>query len=337
MPARILRAIPLLSTLLAALLLSGCISTSGIEAVSAPERMYVIAAADTQLERGRQAILSMVGDYEVTFSFTETEALQPGYQLRDTKDSTAYELVLVAEESDTRIVLQHLLVHRAAGFVIKHWRQDWVYEAPARLEFTQDQTWQLRDIPAAVTGNAWTQCVYEVSDAPRYCGTGKWEMSEGVATWTSDAGYRPLPRREYTSRSDYNVLGVINTHSIVMDGWTHGQLNTKLVREGTQVVERIAQERGMNTYRRITGYNFSSGYEYWDKTAAYWQRIRQQWADRVQRHGGVHLVYPVDGMKMIMDMYWQSERARKGREVSDQDIIDLFEPWVLPPAGSGAG
>ena len=132
-------------------------------------------------------------------------------------------MLLVADD-DTTISLQHVLVHRGSGFVVKHWRQDWHYEATQRLEFTEDQTWRLRPIAADLTRGAWTQCVYEVGDAPRYCGTGKWN-STMLIRWTSDRGYRPLPRREYSQRSDYNVLEVVNTHIIRVDGWDHGQDN----------------------------------------------------------------------------------------------------------------
>ena len=95
------------------------------------------------------------------------------------------ETVIVVEDTPTRIVLQHILVDAKSGHVTKHWRQDWFYEAPTRFEFTADQTWHVRSLPADATRGAWTQCVYEVSDAPRYCGTGRWDYANGVATWTS--------------------------------------------------------------------------------------------------------------------------------------------------------
>lgn len=316
--------------LLMSFTLTACVSTANVQHLPEPWRLDLIHSAPSEFEKARQAILSMVGDYEVTFAFEETQALQPGYEPKPAYESEAYEMVVLVEDADTRISLQHLLVHRAGGFVIKHWRQDWEYQARQRLEFTADQTWRIRPIAAAATTGAWTQCVYEVSDAPRYCGTGKWDFS-GVPTWTSDLGFRPLPRREYTKRSDYNVLAVVNSHSIVADGWTHGQDNIKVIREGEVETGRVARERGLNTYRRITGYNFQPGYEYWKNTSEYWQRIRAEWNERIAANQGVHLAYPVDGMKMIKDMYWQSERARRGKPVSDQEIQELFEPWVKAP------
>ncbi|KAF0807142.1 hypothetical protein A6D6_01141 [Alcanivorax xiamenensis] len=320
-----------LCLILLPLLLSACMSTAQVETAPEPWRLKLIDSAPTDFEKARQAILSMVGEYRVTFAFEETEALTSGYQLKPAKQSDAYEMVLLAEDSDTRIILQHILVHRGSGFVIKHWRQDWRYEAPRRLRFTADQTWRLRPVSAEKTKGAWTQCVYEVSDAPRYCGTGRWDFAGEYPTWTSDQGYRPLPRREYTKRDDYNALAIINSHTILPDGWNHGQDNVKVVREGETVVSRIAREKGLNTYQRISGYNFRPGYQYWDDTQDYWRRIRAEWDRRIAAGDGVRLDYPVDGMKMIMKMYWQSEKARKGKPVTDQEIQDLFDPWVKAP------
>ncbi|WP_206209007.1 DUF6607 family protein, partial [Vogesella mureinivorans] len=112
----------------------------------------------------------------------------------------------VIEDEPGRIVLQHLLMSPDGKRVTKHWRQDWHWQASERLEFSADQIWLLRPIDPALTRGAWTQCVHEVSDAPRYCGTGRWNHRYGVATWTSDRTWRPLPRREYTTRDDYNAL-----------------------------------------------------------------------------------------------------------------------------------
>ena len=151
------------------------------------------AAADTQ--RDRASILAMQGEYAVDFAFDETVLLKPGYERASAMRSGANEVVIVVEDSPRKVVLQHLLVDEKTKHVTKHWRQDWTYEAPQRFEFSAEQTWQVRALPAAVTQGAWTQCVFEVSDAPRYCGTGRWDYAEGHPTWTSDLSWRPLPRR----------------------------------------------------------------------------------------------------------------------------------------------
>lgn len=117
--------------------------------------------------RDRASILAMQGEYIVDFAFDETVLLQPGYERAPAVRTGGNEVVIVVEDTPTRVVLQHLLVEPKSGHVTKHWRQDWVYQAPTRFEFTADQTWQVRPIPTALTTGAWTQCVYEVSDAPR--------------------------------------------------------------------------------------------------------------------------------------------------------------------------
>lgn len=317
------------ATLAAALLLSGCLSTSNVKHVIDEHRLQSIVRQEG-LERDRQAILAMVGEYKVTFAFDETDP-SPGYTVKEPKRSGAYEMVLVAEDSGTRIVLQHLLVHRTLGFVLKHWRQDWHYELSHRLEFTDDQTWRVRAIDPAVTRGAWTQCVYEVSDAPRYCGTGKWTYDDGQPLWTSDAGWRPLPRREYSTRSDYNALGVINRHRIVAEGWLHEQDNRKVVREGEREMRTLVHEKGVNTYQRITGYTFAGGYRYWSSAQEYWQRIRGEWSRRIQEYGGLKLTYAVDSEDMLWPMWRQSELARRGEPVTDSEIRRLFDPWVVAP------
>ncbi len=220
-------------------------------------------AQPSDLQRDHASILAMKGEYIVDFAFDETVLLKPGYERAPAVRSGGNEVVIVVEDSPKRIVLQHLLVDGKSGHVTKHWRQDWVYEAPTRFEFSADQTWQVRAIDPAVNAGAWTQCVYEVSDAPRYCGTGRWDYGNGVATWTSDLSWRPLPRREYTRRSDYNALAVVNRHTLTPNGWTHEQFNTKILRNADGSQQEIAREFGFNDYNRTTEVDFKPAYDYW--------------------------------------------------------------------------
>ena len=72
--------------LLVPLALAGCASTANIALAPEPWRLDLIDNAPNDFEKAWQAILSMVGDYQVTFSFEETEALQAGYELRKGRD-----------------------------------------------------------------------------------------------------------------------------------------------------------------------------------------------------------------------------------------------------------
>jgi len=287
--------------------------------------------------RDRQSILAMQGDYSVDFAFDETVLLQPGYERHPAMRSGGEETVIVVEDGPARIVLQHILVDPRSGHVTKHWRQDWTYEAGQRFEFSDDQTWTVQALPAAQTRGAWTQCVYEVSDAPRYCGTGRWEYRNGVATWTSDLSWRPLPRREYTQRSDYNALAVINRHTLTPEGWTHEQFNTKVLRkpDGTQV--ELAREFGFNDYRRTTDVDFAPAKHYWKATASYWARVRAHWDRYLSTASGVRLKTKVDGMAMIIPLFTQAGDVQEGKPVADARIADVFAQWVEPAPARRVG
>lgn len=296
-----------------------------------------VAAQDADPARDRASILAMQGEYTVDFAFDETVLLQPGYERQAAMRSGGDETVIVVEDTPHRIVLQHILVDAKSGHVTKHWRQDWVYEASQRFEFTADQTWTRRQIPADVTRGAWTQCVYEVSDAPRYCGTGRWDYRDGHPTWTSDPSWRPLPRREYTRRSDYNAMSVINRHTLTPNGWTHEQFNTKVLRKPDGSQMQLAREFGFNDYIKTRDIDFKPAYDYWKGTADYWARVRARWQGFLERGTGVHLKTRIDGMAMIIPLFTQAEARQEGKAVSDADIDKVFTAWVEPAPAAGTG
>jgi len=309
-------------------LLSGCATTQS-EPGNPPANAESPAnqpAASAPPAADRQAILSMAGEYKVSFQFEETVPLVAGYQRREPKRTGADEAVIVVEDSGDHIVLQHLLVV-GDGEVIKHWRQDWTWEAGHRLEFVADQTWRRVKLPANDTAGAWTQCVYGVADTPRYCGTGDWTHRYGQATWTSDRTWRPLPRREYTTRDDYNALNVENRHTITPDGWTHEQDNSKVVRADGETREVLVREFGFNHYRRNPEFDFSPAYSYWDDTREYWARVRETW----QRHfdaGGVYLDTPLSGQPVIDGLRELAEAAREGQRPDAAAIRAVFDAHV---------
>jgi hypothetical protein len=288
------------------------------------------AQAQTEdFEKDRQAILGMLGEYKVSFDFKETVALTPGYEIKPAKLSGANEVVILIEDSGSKIVLQHLLVSNN-GHVTKHWRQDWEYEAKQRFEFTDEQTFTRRSIPAQLSAKAWTQCVYEVSDAPRYCGTGKWNHKYGNPTWTSDRSWRPLPRREYTTRSDYNAINAENRHTITPNGWTHEQDNSKVVR-GESKSSVLVREFGFNDYRKLSGFDFTPAYDYWKKTESYWAKVRQFWSSGLDEHTTTVLRTPVDGMPIIEATFEQASLVAKGKKISTKDVESVLSPFVDHP------
>ncbi|MEL6868862.1 MAG: DUF6607 family protein [Pseudomonadota bacterium] len=327
----------------AIVLLSGCaatgyqqsaqeqVATPDYERVENPYFARIRTATDKPLQ-DRLAILGMQGDYRVDFNFEETVPLQPGYELHDDKNTGGFETVKVIEQSDDHIVLQHLLV-TPSGYVIKHWRQDWYYEAAERFEFVADQRWQMVALPEDKTQGAWTQCVYEVSDAPRYCGTGRWNHRYGVSTWTSDRTWRPLPRREYTKRDDYNAMNAENRHTVTSHGWTHEQDNTKTVRNGRETSETLVREFGFNDYRSIDGFDFAPADDYWTRTADYWSRVRAAWQRRLSAGNVLRLNTDVDGMPIITATFGHAENIESmSRDEQLTAIEQVLDEWTVNEA-----
>ncbi len=304
------------------LCLAACASTSYSDAARRtsdrvalqPERALPICApTDEAFDCDRRAILAMQGEYRVSFHFDETVVLAPGYVSKPDKDAAGHELVLLVEDSGRRIVLQHLLV-MSDGQVIKHWRQDWEYEAPEHWVYVGNQRFERRARTQAERAGAWTQSVYEVHDGPRYAGSGRWNHRYGVSTWTSERTWRPLPRREYTTRDDYDLLNAENRHTITPSGWTHEQDNTKVIRRGGRD-RSLVREFGFNDYRLVTGHDFAPARRYWDETAPFWAAVRARW-DRLLNAPALQLIYPANEEAFLNDVLARAEAFRKDRDLA---------------------
>ncbi|MEP7210633.1 MAG: DUF6607 family protein [Alphaproteobacteria bacterium] len=245
---------------------------------TAPTPTPVVASEQAPFQQDRKAILAMAGTYDVHFDFKETVAIAPGYKLMPEKKTGGDEVVSVIADTGRFISLQHILVVGAADdpSVVKHWRQDWVYEPASVLRFKGRHTFEMDTVPAAARKGAWSQTIYQVDDSPRYGGVGKWKHDGGVSTWTSDISWRPLPRRDDTTRVDYDVVQAVNRHTITPWGWSHEQDNSKL-KLSDKGAEEIVREIGVNSYVRSAIVNRKPADDYWAKTASLWSDVRKVW------------------------------------------------------------
>jgi hypothetical protein len=247
------------------------VETSGPAAAAA-----MAPAEKAKFEKDRQAILAMAGDFNVTFDFRETVPLSPGYELKRPKMSGAEEIVRVVEDRGDFISLQQILVMKMGDqtIVTKHWRQDWQYQPESVLVFIGGNAWETRAVPAADRRGRWAQTVYQVEDSPRYGAVGAWTHSNGVSQWTPPAEMRPLPRRDMTTRKDYDAVLAVNRHTITPFGWVQEEENSKLVLRGEHHV--LVREVGVNSYKR-TNTLAKDGDDYWNATKDFWSQIRADW------------------------------------------------------------
>lgn len=316
-----------IAILLASLGMFGC--TARPAAASSEHACGTSVCTKAKFELDRQAILGMVGEFDVTFEFEETMAVRSGYELKEPYQSKASEMVVVVEDAGDYISLQHLLVvtHGEKTHVVKHWRQDWAYQQAKGYDFQGKNVWEPHAFSESEVAGAWVQSVYQVDDSPRYWGIGKWEHRDGVSTWSAPTN-RPLPRREFSKRKDYQVLGAVNTHVVTPTGWMHYQNNYKLDKEhATEPV--ISLESGVNTYSKTTETDFSAAKEYWDNTSKYWSEVRAAWAEVYAKDQTLKLKSKWKGDKMhshifdLADEYWGQDDVTTAR-AKVEEVIGAF-------------
>ncbi|WP_022697210.1 DUF6607 family protein [Euryhalocaulis caribicus] len=282
-------------------------------------------AEKADYERDRQAILEMAGDFDVTFDFTETVPLQDGYELKPQKVTPTTEIVRVIEDEPGFISLQHILVmnHGGKDIVVKHWRQDWAYEPESILAYQGHDRWEAKTLNTAERQGAWSQTVYQVDDGPRYAAVAPWEHEGEISTWEPPVSWRPLPRRDATTRDDYDVLAAVNRHTVAPWGWWHEQDNHKLVLTENGP-EELVREVGINSYYRTDGFAPDAGEVYWSKTADYWAGVRGKWTALIET-GSLAIDDNAEGERLYMPVLELAGKVEDGEMTTEAALAEARE------------
>src|SRR6185436_2486945 len=288
------------------------------------------------LERDRRAILAMAGPYRVSFDFLEVLRFDPALKPDAPYQSWGTEYVFVAEDRDSFIALQHILVMRMQNedgsssepVVIRHWRQEWHYQTDALVAYEGAHTWARQPVPAQQREGSWVQSVYQVDDSPRYAARGRWQHNDSYSTWVSDETWRPLPRREWSVRKDYQVLVGTNRHTITPDGWVQEENNLKLVLDGSKPraeMPYLAREYGFARYQRIKDFDFSAGEEYFARTEPFWAEVRAAWRELAQRQPRFTLKAPVDQGRLFEPFFEYAQNLAEGKAFDREDARAFIE------------
>ncbi len=244
--------------------------------------------------KDQAAIRALSGEFKVSFDFMETILFGNSKLPATPYRSWGTEKVYILEDHPGLIELQHILVmsffdenNEVQGpFVMKHWRQKWEANPGSIHEYIGNRTWINRPLKNSDKSNFWIQTVYQVDDSPRYSLKGNWTHYPSHSEWTSEPGDRPLPRREYSYRNDYESLFGENRITILPNGWIHEQDNLKKtlndrLRNSDAPPSFLAREIGLNRYSRIHQYDFNDGDEYLKQTGKYWKMVREAWAKTI--------------------------------------------------------
>jgi hypothetical protein len=280
--------------------------------------------AQNKKTQDQNAIKNMCGCYEVTFNFAETfEYSQDStYLPSDTKLDKGLEWAQLVKDADDKIVIQHLLIvgPPKSPYIVKHWRQDWEFENTNLYQYSHDNKWSFVSLPKDQVKGQWSQKVFQVDDSPRYEGSASWVHIDGKSFWenTTDA---PLPRREETVRSDYNVTKRSNRHEIVANGWIHDQDNDKIIREAGKEDVLLAQEKGFNSYIKVADSKCKAAQDYWQENEAKWAIVRTKWDEIFARNKDLALEEKVDN-KVLYKYLLDEENYKTSQQISP--VIDSF-------------
>ena len=285
----------------------------------------------------KEAIKEMCGCYEVEFKYAETFPEIEGYEIRKPYEAKGLEWIVSEETDDEVLILQHLLVI-SDSMVIKHWRQDWHFENLSLLEFQRNLEWKRTELSEEEAAGTWTQKVYQVDGSPRYEGAATWVEVDGKRYWESRVA-APLPRREYTKRSDYNVLMRNNKHIITDYGHLHELDNAKVKRsENTDSV--LVWEKGLNIYTKVDDRRCQPAMDWWSENKVYWDDVRIVWEEVLADRQYVNIELKIEGkrlwqrlfglnMQLMAQEEYNSEQARKLiKEAIEPYLSSEPSPWV---------
>jgi hypothetical protein len=316
------------------LVVSACATTQSQYSIAQPLAAPMPAqSADFDIDR--EMILAMVGEFEVTFDFTEYLPIAEGYQLKDPKVTPAREIVYVAEDTGEYIALQHLLLVGDAEnpFVVKHWRQDWQYQPERLMSYRGFGTWDMVEVSDADASGAWSQTVYQVDDSPRYAGLAAWSHDANASTWEPGDSWRPLPRRDATTRDDYDVIEAMNRHTVTLWGWTHEQDNSKLaLRDGVE--RELVREHGINTYRRAD-LDSTATDNYWAATSDFWKDIRDAWTGIIANSETFIAEDDADGTLLYGPVLGEGQAVFFGAKSEEQALDAAFDVIELRVMADG--
>ena len=275
---------------------------------------------NAQKKQDIEAIKEMCGCFEIDFKFSETfqYSNDSNYSKSKNYNAKALEYAKLIKDEKGHISIQHLLV--MGDYIIKHWRQDWIFQNKDLLKYDGNNTWKYISKTKKNVKGQWTQKVFQVDDSPRYEGSATWVHADGKSYW-ENSSYAPLPRREYTKRNDYNIMIRGNRHEITEDGWVHDQDNFKVVKDSESDSEVIiASEKGINSYTRVDESNCKEAIKWWDENNEKWLLVLEKWNSIYSKKDDISLRQSVENKPLFSFLF--DENVVKRDEIGL--IIDRF-------------
>jgi len=284
--------------------------------------------AQNKKTQDKNAIKKMCGCFEVEFNFAETfkYSSDSTYVPSNNYRTAGLEWAQLVDDENNKISIQHILLvgSESSPYVMKHWKQDWIFENQEFYMYNGNNSWNYKTKSKGKVKNQWTQKVYQVDDSPRYEGSATWVHVDGKSYWEniSDA---PLPRREYSKRSDYNITVRGNRHEITNDGWVHDQDNSKIIRSIDKNDILIAKEKGFNYYKRVDDSRCKAAADWWTKNYSKWKTVRNKWNEIYSRKTDLKLHSLVDSKPLYSYLFDDAIINEESINKTIESFINLNE------------
>ncbi len=268
-----------------------------------------VSAQDMKKKQDIEAIKSMCGCYEVSFKYSETFSPNEDYEKSKDYNARGLEWAELIVDEENKLSIQHLLIVKDS-MIVKHWRQDWLYQNSNIHDYHKNNAWKFTAMTAEEVKGQWTQKVYQVDDGPRYSGSATWVHVDGKHYWENKTA-APLPRREYTKRSDYNVMLRGNKHEITDYGWVHEQDNDKIIREEGKDDVLLAKEKGYNIYTKVDDEKCKLARTWWKDNQHFWTSVRNEWDEIYNRNTDLSLKKSVNDKPLYEYLFGMDIETKK--------------------------
>ena len=273
--------------------------------------------AQTKKKKDIKSIKEMCGCFEIRFDFAETfiKTGDEDYKPSKNYSSGGLEWAQLVTDNKNEISIQHILIagSKDRPYIIKHWRQDWLYQNTDFYMYDYNNNWNYIKKDKNEVKGQWTQKVFQVDDSPRYEGSGSWVHVDGKSYWENTTS-APLPRREYSKRSDYNVTERGNRQEISLTGWVHDQNNKKIIRKKGDKDLVLAYEKGYNNYVKVEDSKCESAVKWWVKNQNKWKNVRNKWEEVYGRNKNLSLKKLVNDSPLYMVLF--------AEEINQKDQIN---------------
>jgi hypothetical protein len=294
-------------------------------------------SADDQLQRGMEALRSMTGCYLIDYSYTETEALLPGYAKDNrvydvNKDKSVKEWIYLIEHRPGKVRLQHILFATDLngalfeGTELRHQAEDWEFNAPFVYDFVSPLHWDVKNLG---NNNLWTRRITGLDDGLRYQCAAAWSQNSKYPEWTCN-NFAPIPGRETRDmgRKDYNTLD--RTTRIVAYGnsWLERQNNVKTIhKDGVRTP--LAKEVGKNWYVRLPDSECAPAMAFKSPREGFWNVLRETWDEVFTGQSSFveKALQPSRYFKIMSleDKYLNMQDSQKAQ--ARQEILDIINEY----------